>query len=277
MATLSALSVEQQVFAGVSLASAFCGVLGSLFFAYDLLGRPGGPLRLLLRLLIPMLLGGLLVGSLDALLFLFEGTLTLPSYQYVVLEVVFLGALLGTYNGLFVDAPAEAYPQRFPFSPRDAFVGLLVAAGFLGLELSVNGATTAVPLRIATGGVAGGILAGFWRVTHHQQVTAPARPPLVSWASILIGLLAGFVLVLAVLLGIAVPGHGMTVRVVGSAAAFAVTVGFPAGGIAGALTPYVFWRVNALGEKGMQVLGLALILLAFCLQVVEPIAQLVGS
>jgi hypothetical protein len=275
--TLGSLAIDQRVFALVSIASALCGVLGSLFFAYDLLGRPGGPLYWILRLVVPALLGGILVGALFILLFLFERTLTLPDYQRAVRDVVILGTLLGMYYGLFVDPPDAPYKRRFPFSVRDALVGLVTATGFTGLFLLVNRSTAEIPLRIAAGGVAGRVLAGVWRAANHQRVAADARPRLVSRAGTFIGLIAGYFLVLAMELAITVPSHGVTLAVMSSVVVLAFVVGTPAGAVTGALTPYVFWRVNSLGSKGMQVLGLGFIFLAFFMQILEPLAQLVPS
>src|SRR5690348_228974 len=60
--------VDIHVVAGINLAGLLLGILGSLFFTYDLLGRPGGFLRLLLRVGIPALIGTLTLGAFTLLL-----------------------------------------------------------------------------------------------------------------------------------------------------------------------------------------------------------------
>src|SRR5690348_11614385 len=54
---------------GVSIIGLLLGVLGSLYLSYDLLGRAGGPLRWLIRILTPIFLSGLCFGALGAILF----------------------------------------------------------------------------------------------------------------------------------------------------------------------------------------------------------------
>jgi hypothetical protein len=53
--------IDRHVIAATNLTGLILGDLGSLFFAYDVLGRPGGPLRWFLRTALPAFLGVILL------------------------------------------------------------------------------------------------------------------------------------------------------------------------------------------------------------------------
>jgi hypothetical protein len=274
--TVSSLVVDPRVFAIISIASALLGVLGSLFFVYDLLGRKRGPLRWLLKTFVPTLLGGISVGLIFLLGFTIEDLLSRQTDLALVIDAALLGAFLGLYNGLFVSDPATSSKLHFPFSFVDAVIGFLVTTLVVGLLLWLHNGYIAMPIRTIAGGAGGAIIAGLWRSANRLGSQAEARPPLFTWIGLLLGSVAGFTLVFVILFAQTLPKYGVDLNLVGSIAIICFFIGVFPGAITGALTRYLYWWVNTLDSKAMEALGIFLILLGFLAQIVEPTFQLIN-
>lgn len=282
-----------QIAALVTIAGLFLGILGSLFLAYDFLGRPHGVLRTVLRVGIPTLVSALAVGTVGGIvsLVLFPGPL-----KVVVSETLFLailGALIGTYNGLFIN-PADPRKRRSIFSLRDAAVGLLTTGVYAGLALwdlewglndaSNGGAPFDARFLVAPLVVVGVIAAGVWRVANQGRTGAgvmtemSARRPIhpFSLRGYLLGFIGTFAVffswVLLVTLVLTVAYPDVTTQW-GQAALVAVGVGV-GGGLTGALSRSIFWWANALPEHVLGAIGLMLTFSGFVIQLAQPIASL---
>lgn len=125
MSSVAIFSVGRFVTASITLAGLVIGVVGSLFFTYDLLGRPGGPLRVFLRILIPAGLGAVLLG---VPAFLYGGVSIGrgdPGTVGILGGTLLIGVTLGTFNGLFVSDPTQQEIQPRVLSGRDGLLGAL--------------------------------------------------------------------------------------------------------------------------------------------------------
>ena len=122
--------LDQHMLDGLTLLGLVGSVIGALFILYDLLGRPGGPLRWLLRIGIPTLIGGAIGAVITAPigLILLHGV----AANVIIFEVAMIGALIGTLNGLLVDDPDMREQQRrLSFSLVDLALGAGVALAYM--------------------------------------------------------------------------------------------------------------------------------------------------
>jgi hypothetical protein len=275
MLALTAVAAASQLWAVMSIASALFGVLGSLFFAYDVLGRPGGPLRWLLRLSMPTPLSVGIVTVLFALAFALQGTLGFQRSRLILTQVALYSALLGMYSGLFVGVPAGGLGHRVVLSLRDAAVGFVLGACTLGFWQLLQRADM-FPIRIGAGGLAAAAGAVLWRYTGRHRTPAGAQALHSPAVGGIIGAVAGWALAFGILFAATFPSGAPPADIAGRVAIFALTVGVPAGVFTGGLTQYTFWWANSLPEKGMEVLGLTLILMAFLAQIAQPLTQVLG-
>lgn len=275
---------------GANLAGLILGILGSLFFAYDLMGRPGGLLRRLLQIGVPGLIGFIVLGSIAWLIgFLVaqaDPSFTSSSVALFGLTFAALGASIGTFNGLFVDAPGAVVKRRFAYSLRDALTGFAALLFYVALVLALWGLAFQIPLTEVTVPVnvvpvlvmagVGGVIAGFWRAINRSRNPSASRPRLFSGKGLLIGmgtgLILSFVALLALLESTALvesTGAVDATTIIGLLIVALVT-GLPGGGITGGFSRYIFWWANALPPRELEIIGVFFILLAFVAQAVQP-------
>ncbi len=281
MPILVLADVSRTLVAGINLAGLVLGVLGSLFFTYDLLGRPGGPLRWFLRVVLPSGLGAAVALALVVPV-AWWGFGAAPGKNAGTLAAfAYAGSLLGAYNGLFVDAPGVVRSRRV-VSPADGVVGgvLGAGAGLLALQVLPTwphlALTTQTMLLFAVvAGLAGGMVASIWRsLNRDRHNSGAARPPLFSRRGCVLGGVAALLLPAAVYSVLLVQGD--TAAVLSPYTLPTVAIVAVAGGVIGGLSRSIFWWVNTLPQRSLEVIGVLLILLAFVIQAVEPVLTLVG-
>jgi len=186
-------------------------------------------------------------------------------------------ALLGLFNGVFVDATAVPAPAKRRFSPSDALVGMgicVVGAPLYALAgpnvpalPTSGGAVLAYTGAAALFGLGAG---GIWRFINRSPSRAGGRPPLFSGKGFLIGCLTATLLPLAViavtLLARPASAEEIPLRL------WLLTIGLACagGGVTGGISRYVFWWANALPAHHMEIIGIWLICMAFLAQAVEP-------
>ena len=285
--------LDQRVLDGLTLLGLIGSVIGALFILYDLLGRPGGPLRWLLRISIPTLIGGAIGAVITAPigLILLHGV----AANVIIFEVAMIGALIGTLNGLLVDDPdMPEHQRRLSFSLVDLGLGAGVALAYmLVVEIvewrvlgvagknALSELVTAIPVILFVA-FAGSI----WRSVNRRHFGTVEAPPLVSLHGAAIGSAMGAAVIGAGQLGTSVvtmvivatrmslSAHVTSTLEAQLFAALMVCmlVGALAGALTGALSSYVFWWAACLPERTMQVIGVELIIVSFLAQAITPLA-----
>ena len=151
---LSPLALESITFLGVLLAT-----IGSLFLAYDLLGRENGPLRWFTLVLTCGFVSALVfvpVAIIEALLLGgFKGGFNL----FIIVPLILFGGLLGFYTVILVDfSPSERRPPFFSW--KGGLLGLVLALlfWFVGMLLGPEFRLPALSL-----GLACAILTSTWQ------------------------------------------------------------------------------------------------------------------
>jgi hypothetical protein len=147
--------LTREFIAAIAFLAALVGTLGSLFLAYDYLDDPGSghgnPLRLLLRIGVPIV-AGMLPGVLVLVLF---STLQINNFEFidVVIHVIALGALAGIASAWFIGDPEDSHARairlaRLPARRRIFFhVRAMLGRATVGLILgSASGFLVAVAL-----------------------------------------------------------------------------------------------------------------------------------
>src|SRR6266516_5947375 len=102
------------------IASVLLAIIGTLFLAYDLLGRENGPLRWFTLVLTCGLVSALILGAIGSILHsLLNNTFSLT----ITLEFVVLGGMLGFFTVILVELPpAKTKPPIF--SRKGSLIGL---------------------------------------------------------------------------------------------------------------------------------------------------------
>jgi len=287
------LSINRHMIQFVNLLGLMLGVLGTLFLTYDLLGRRNGPLRWFLRVVVPSLVGlfvsGLLLLGVN--MGLTAAGQALPVGRLVYWAIT--GVVIGAFNGFFVDSPEIPAQRRFAFSVKDAFVGALVTFTLYAIASAFdtmgNYITRVFPYGLYVA-LAGWLVAGFWRRLNRNRSDTGVRPSWFSWKGFLIGAFAGWVLLVLflvpdlIIFALNPPPGVLPDSTPARIALFvvfgvflvliALILGGPAGAVVGGFSRYMFWWANSLPERGMQIIGVTLILVAFVAQTVEPVTGL---
>lgn len=196
---LPPLVLESFTLGGVLLAT-----VGTLFLAYDLLGRENGPLRWFTLVLTGGLVSAFVfvpVSIFDAILGgVFKDWFSLS----VFLPLILLGGVMGLYTVILIDlAPSESRPPFFSWKGGLLGLALALLFWFAGHTLGlVVGAPLDVPALSL--GLACALLTSTWQRlswdpaqavdTAHRMKPAQARPPVFSRRGVVRGLLLGCLL-----------------------------------------------------------------------------------
>lgn len=256
-------------------------VIGSMYLAYDLLGRQHGPLRWIAIFVTSGLIGAIILEP-AALVFA-----TLEQNVPNAFRTLLLGILLGSFSGILFAIPEN---PRHPhiFSGKASMVGGLLGIVFLAALLRVF--YTPIPpvapidpsitdqylqiLLVATlfGVPLGIVLGGF----HHffRGNYQPGRPMLFSWRSSLkaFGIILVFWGVIA-LLALAEPASEKKAVYDGTLAVLAVAL---SGAIPSGFAPYIFWWLNHFPERVLGAAGFVLTLVGAVLPVIQPIVDILS-
>jgi hypothetical protein len=252
-------------FDNIAILATTLTVIGSMYLAYDLLGRQHGPLRWVSLFVTSGLVGAITLEPLAVVVATMED---IPG----ALQVLLIGIVVGSFTGILFAIPEDPRHPRI-FSGRASISGGVLGIFFWLALLSVFGTLRTLDsfllfLLISTLlGVPTGILLGGF---HHffRGNYRPGRPPLFSWQSSLkafgIILLFWGIIALLTLAGTATEKqlYGETPVVALIALSSAIPAGF---------APHVFWWLNHLPERVLGAVGFVLTLIGAMLPVIQPI------
>src|SRR5213082_175078 len=125
-----------------TIASVFLAVVGTLYLAYDLLGRQYGPLQWLTLLITCGLVSALVFGFFLTIIYLLSNH---PFSLIITLQALVLGGLTGVFTVVLVDFPKSQTKPRI-VSPKGSAIGLVLGllffftVSFLGPDNGVNSA-----------------------------------------------------------------------------------------------------------------------------------------
>jgi hypothetical protein len=121
------MTIDRHIIFAVNLTGLVLGILGALFFAYDLLDRRTGILQLLLRIAVPTLLIEVALLLLQELFSLLNPSVTGPDALSAAAASFPLALAFGALNGYMVNptSTVKNTPGRFL---RDPIAALIIAA-----------------------------------------------------------------------------------------------------------------------------------------------------
>jgi hypothetical protein len=274
-------------------------MLGALFLAYHLLGSHDGPLRKILRLAIPGVLGGLAIVPLYLLVYLIALATTRvaapdalpdpPDFFQVLVALPLTGGFLGVLIALF-DTPTGNLTAHSAFSRRDALGGSLLALVYVAIiealafarhpyggmsarDYWIVGTMSLLSATIVVGGAA-----GLWRGAS-RHVASDAKPPRFTTRTAAVGASAAAAMSLipnlvgAVGLTLLLPefrSPGMVAVNMAVEPLAGLLVVAPAGAIIGGMWPRVSWWITHARAKRLELIGIICILIGFAAQAVEP-------
>lgn len=115
---------------------------------------------------------------------------------------------------------------------------------------------------------------------------AHTSPPLFSWRGAVIGAVTGMALLFVGLLvfdstyilrTLTQSGDWSVVRGQLAIAAHLSLAAIIPGGVTGGITRHLFWRINTMRPRGLEILGIWFILMAFLAQAVDPLLTLLDA
>src|SRR6266513_4124460 len=171
MIGLAGIVLPPQALHSFTLIGVLLATTGTLFLAYDLLGRENGPLRWFTLVLTCGIVSALIfvpVAMLDELLFNPEG-LDLSH----LLPFILAGGLMGFYTVILVELPPTA-SRPPPFSWKGGLLGLALAPLFWFVGV-LAGSQYALP--VLTLSLACAILTSIWQRLIWEPIQAVATPP----------------------------------------------------------------------------------------------------
>ena len=261
-------------FDNIAILATTLTVIGSMYLAYDLLGRQHGPLRWVSLFVTSGLVGAIMTEPV-ALPIAAMGNVP------AALKILLVGIVLGSFSGILFAIPEDPrHPKIFSgrASMAGGVLGIFFCAALIGIAVPPGMITTATDVELyllvsTLFGVPIGIaLGGF----HHffRGNYRPGRPPLFSWQSSLkaFGIMLGIWGIIA-LLALGEPTqekqlYAYTLIV----AAVAFTSAIPAG-----FAPHVFWWLNHLPERVLGAVGFVLTLIGAMLPVIQPIFNVLSA
>src|SRR5437764_2336248 len=191
MVVLAEIVLSPIALDSILIISVLLAVVGTLYLAYDLLGRQQGPLQWLTLIITCGLVSCLVLGSVGSTFFL----LTSQHFGlYFTLQAMVLGALMGVFTVVLVDFPKSQTKPRI-VSRKGSAIGLVLGLLFFLTVLFVlrRDAHQAldVPAALAMG-VTCAACASLWPYLTWNPSTA--RPYILSGKGFMIGLLLTFLL-----------------------------------------------------------------------------------
>lgn len=168
-----------------TITSILLAVVGTLYLAYDLLGRQHGPLQWLTLLITCGLVSALVLGSVGTIIYLLvQRSFSLP----FTLQGMLIGGLMGVFTVALVDLPkSKAKPPIV--SGKGGAIGLALGLLFF---FTVYFILQAGVLTALATGVTCAALASLW--PHITWDPSPSRPHVFSGKGFVIGLLLGLLL-----------------------------------------------------------------------------------
>src|SRR5881275_3231052 len=126
MLILAQIPLPQSVIDIFVIASVLLAIIGTLFLAYDLLGRENGPLRWFTLVITCGLVSAVLLGTISTIIFkILKNAINLN----FILQFLVLGALMGFFTVILIELPPSK--TRPPiFSRIGTFIGLALGLLF---------------------------------------------------------------------------------------------------------------------------------------------------
>jgi hypothetical protein len=169
-----------------TIASVLLAVVGTLYLAYDLLGRQHGPLQWLTLLITCGLISALVFGFFLTIIYLLSHH---PFSLIITLQALVLGGLMGVFTVVLVDFPKSQARPRI-VSPKGSAIGLVLGLLFFFTFLFLN-PSHIVDLALIMG-VTCLALTSLWPYLTWDPSTSP--PHIFSRKGFVIGLLLGLLL-----------------------------------------------------------------------------------
>lgn len=268
-------------FDNIAALAAALTAIGSLYLAYDLLGRQHGPLRWIAIFVTSGLIGAITLEPAALVFAALEHNI--PN----AFRTLLVGILLGAFSGVLFAIPED---PRHPhiFSGKASVVGGVLGVVFLAALLRIFFTPTIINtsspsmvdqylqiLLVATlfGVPLGVVLGGF----HHffRGNYQPGRPLLFSWRSSLKA--CGIILVfwgVVILLTLAEPAAEKKTIYDGTLVVLAVSL---SGAIPSGFAPYIFWWLNHFPERTLGASGFVLTLIGAILPAIQPIVNILSE
>ena len=174
MLILAQIPLPQSVIDIFVIASVMLAIIGTLFLAYDLLGRENGVLRWFTLVIICGLISALIIGTITTIVRrIFNNTIDLNS----TLQFMSVGGLMGFYTVILIElAPSKSRPPIF--SHKGSLLGLAFGITFVFIIRVFSGELGAA-LSI---GVPCAIIASVWQRITWEPSQAISNPnPRGSW------------------------------------------------------------------------------------------------
>jgi hypothetical protein len=191
MVVLAEIELSLVAVDSIFIASVLLAIVGTLYLAYDLLGRQHGPLQWLTLIITCGLVNALILGFVGTILY----SLLKQHFNFnYTLQSLVIGGLMGVFTVILVDFPkSQAKPQIV--SLRGSAIGLTLGLLFFFTALFVlrddvhraHDVRTALIL-----GVTCAALAILW--PYLTWVPSPSRPHVFSHKGFVIGVLLGLLL-----------------------------------------------------------------------------------
>ena len=183
MFVLAELALPPVALDSLIIASLLLAIVGTLYLAYDLLGRQHGPLQWLTLVITCGLVSALILGFVATVLNLLSHS---PFSLALVLQILVIGGLMGVFTVVLVDFPKSQYKPPIVSLKRSAS-GLALGLIFFLTILLLN-PPKAVQSALAMG-VTCTALIGLWPYLTWDPSTSP--PHVFSSKGFVIGLLLG--------------------------------------------------------------------------------------
>ena len=231
MVVLAQIALPLVAFDSITVASVLLAIVGTLYLAYDLLGRQHGPLKWLTLSITCGLVNALVLGFVGTLIYL----LISHSFNFkVTLQTLAIGGLMGVFTVILVDLPkSQAKPGIV--SRKGSAIGLTLGLLFFFTALFAgNDVHTGLNVRAAlTMGVTCAALAILW--PYLTWVPSPSRPQAFSRKGFVIGVLLGLLFWSAFFF---LTSKNMVTSVVAS-----IPLAFVCGGLIG-LWRFIHWETS---------------------------------
>ena len=188
MVVLAEIELPPIAFDTFIIVSVLFAVVGTLYLAYDLLGRQHGPLQWLTLIITCGLVSAFVLGSFGTIL-----SLLLSHYFNldITLQAMAVGGLMGVFTVVLVDFPKSQGKPRI-VSPKGSAIGLAFGLLFFLTVLFVlrRDVRSALEVRTALSmGVTCAVLASLW--PYLTWDSSPSRPHVFSRKGFVIGALLG--------------------------------------------------------------------------------------
>ena len=191
MVVLAQIALPLVALDSITVASVLLAIVGTLYLAYDLLGRQHGPLQWLTLIITCGLVNALILGFVGTILY----SLLKQHFNFnYTLQSLVIGGLMGIFTVILVDFPKSQAKPRI-VSRKGSVIGLTLGILFFLTALfvlrdDVHGALGVRPA--LTMGVTCAALAILW--PYLTWVPSPSRPQAFSRKGFVIGVLLGLLL-----------------------------------------------------------------------------------